>query len=506
MNVQVNDDEAYDVVIVGGGSAGAVLANRLSADPSRAVLLVEGGVAYTPGEEPDVLRNPGRVGGDAEHDWQLTASIRAEGPEIPAPRGKTLGGSSAVNAAVALRARADDFEKWAAHGVSGWSFPEVLETYRDLENTPDGDSALHGRDGLFPIRQPGYAELTPSLQAFIDGSEAAGLRRVDDPNGRDQDGVAPYTLNVVDGVRQNTGIVYLTEEVRRRPNLTIRDRTIVDRVLFEGRTATAVVTLDGEVLRAGELILSAGTFGSAGILLRSGVGPAADLAPHGIEVVADLPVGLRFQDHPFYYNLYAVRPEFGAMTPGGAIVWTRSREAQGDELDIHISATHLADPAWSPTGSAIVLAIAVTTPESIGRVALRSRDPKDGLAIDYNFLATARDQHRMLEGVKLSRAIARTGPMADVLAGELAPGDDVRDDATLMQVVDQNLASYQHPTSTAPMGGDDDEWAVVDAAGLVRGVRNLRVVDASILPQVPSTPTNLTTIMVAERIARRHLL
>ena len=139
-------------------------------------------------------------------------------------------------------------------------------------------------------------------------------------------------------------------------------------------------------------------------------------------------------------------------------------------------------------------------------MALRSRDPKDRLAIDYNFLATARDRSRMLEGVKLSRAIAATGPMADVLAAVLAPGDDVRDDVTSMEVVDRDLASSQHPTSTAPMGGDDDEWAVVDLAGLVRGVRNLRVVDASILPQVPSTPTNLTTIMVAERIARRHLL
>ncbi|GAA3111459.1 GMC family oxidoreductase N-terminal domain-containing protein [Pseudonocardia yunnanensis] len=501
-----NDAQTVDVVIVGGGSAGAVLANRLSADPARTVVLVEGGPAYAVDEYPAVLRDPARVGDDAEHDWGLTATIDDTGRVIPTPRGKVLGGSSAVNAAVALRARADDFEKWATHGVTGWSFEEVLETYRALENTTDGDPRLRGRSGPFPIRQRTCAELTPSLRAFVDASVAQGFARLDDPNGTQQNGVTPYPLNVVNEVRQNTGLVYLTAEVRRRPNLTIRDRTTVDSVLFDGTAATGIVTLDGQVLRAGEVILSAGTYGSAGILMRSGIGPATDLGRHGIEVVSDLPVGRRFQDHPFYYNIYTLKPDANAMSPAaGAIVWTRSSEAIGDELDLHISATHLADPSISPTGGAIVLATAVTQPDSIGSVALRSRDPQDGLAIDLNFLAEPRDRRRMLEGVQISRRIGRDSAMAAVVDGELTPGPGIRDDTALEQVIRQQLDTYQHPTSTAPMGGDGDPWAVVDSAGNVRGVSRLRVVDASIMPRVPSTAPNVTTIMLAEHIARTNM-
>jgi choline dehydrogenase len=300
-------------------------------------------------------------------------------------------------------------------------------------------------------------------------------------------------------------MAYLTDEVRTRPNLTIRGDSEVDQLLIEHGTARGVLTVDGYRYRAGEVILSAGAFGSAAILLRSGIGPAAQLRGHGIEVVADLPVGLRLQDQPFYYNVHAVHPDAGAMTPAaGALLWTASSEAGPGELDLHISATHFADPAISPTGAAIVLAVAVTLPDSLGTVALRSRDPKDGLAINYNFLAEPRDQRRLLEGVTLSRQLARDPAMASVLAGEIAPGDAVRDDATLARVIREQLASYQHPTSTAPMGGADDPWAVVDDTAAVRGLSGLRVVDASIMPRVPSTTTNVTTIMIAEHIARRH--
>jgi choline dehydrogenase len=278
-------------------------------------------------------------------------------------------------------------------------------------------------------------------------------------------------------------------------------------VLFDVTAATGVVTLDGQVLRAGEVILSAGAYGSAGILLRSGVGPGADLGRLGIAVVSDLPVGRRLQDHPFYYNIYALRAEVNAMSPAaGAIVWTRSSEAVGDELDLHISATHLADPGISPTGGAIVLATAVTQPDSIGSVALRSRDPKDGLVIDLNFLAEPRDRRRMLEGVQISRRIGAAAAMAAVVDSELTPGPGIGDDAALERVIRQQMDTYQHPTSTAPMGGDGDPWSVVDSVGNVRGVSRLRVVDASIMPRAVSTAPNLTTIMLAEHIARTSLL
>jgi choline dehydrogenase len=191
------------------------------------------------------------------------------------------------------------------------------------------------------------------------------------------------------------------------------------------------------------------------------------------------------------------------MTPaGGALVWTASSEAGEDELDIHISATHLIDPAFSPTGGAIVLAVSIVRPDSIGTVRLSSRNPRVAPVIDYNFLTEPRDLRRMVEAVKLSRRIGRNELFGRVVDSELLPGDQVSDDE-LDQIILDNLGSYEHPTSTAPMGGDDDGWAVVDSEGAVRGVEALRVVDASIFPEVPSTATNLTAIMTAEYIFQR---
>jgi choline dehydrogenase len=192
------------------------------------------------------------------------------------------------------------------------------------------------------------------------------------------------------------------------------------------------------------------------------------------------------------------------MTPAvGSLLWTASSEAVGDELDLHITATHLLDGSYSPTGGAIVLAISVVQPDSYGTLRLASRDPADAPVIDNNYLATSRDKRRMLEAVKLSRAIARNPVFTPFTAGEMIPGDAVADDDTLAQAIEANLAVYGHPTSTAPMGGPADPWAVVDSLGLVKGLSGLRVVDASIIPQVPSTVTNLTTIMLAERIHQR---
>ncbi|OZC73669.1 dehydrogenase [Rhodococcus sp. 06-462-5] len=497
----------HDVVIAGGGSAGAVLAARLTEDPTRTVLLLEGGQAYPVDGNPDVLTNGSRVGGDAEHDWGYTAQTRPGNPEIAIPRGKALGGSSAVNATVALRARADDFQQWADRGVVGWSYDEVLETYKILENTPDGDDEYRGRSGPLPVRQRTYETITESLRAFIDSGIELGLDRVDDPNGAAQRGVSPNPLTAVDGIRQSTALAYLTAEVRSRENLTIRGEALVDRVLFEDTSALGVVTADGDVHLADDVILSSGTYGSAAILLRSGVGPKSDLDALGIDVVADLPVGRRLQDHPFFFNAYALSPESLGMNPvAGALVWTKSSEARGDELDLHISATHLMEPAASPTGGAIVLAIAVVQPESVGTIALRSTDPNDPPVIDLNLLGTPRDRRRMMEGLRLSRRIASGTAFSQVVASELFPGDAVQTDDDLYALIDSQISTYAHPTSSVPMGGPDDDHAVVDNAGVVRGTNRLRVVDASIMPVVPSTATNLTTIMIAEHIYRNHLM
>ncbi|WP_222430141.1 GMC oxidoreductase [Burkholderia sp. MSMB617WGS] len=499
-----NGKRTLDVLIVGGGSAGAVLAARLSEKTGRNVLLLEAGRNYAAWDYPHVIASSDIVGGDARHEWGYRTQTGYIDHPIGALRGKVLGGSSAINGAVAIRPRPQDLKNW---NLPGWSFDDMLPSFKRLESRDSGSAALHGHAGPLPVRQLTREDITPMQRAFVDATVANGYRVIDDFDGPDANGVGPYSMNIVNGVRVNTGIAYLTNDVRARNNLRIRGDALVDRVLFDRDRAIGVRLANGEEIHANEVILSAGSYGSAAILLRSGIGPGADLRALSIPEVANLPVGQRLKDHPFYYNAYAARPDrIGDQSPViGAFLWTHSASAQNGDLDLHVTATHLFPHDQSPTKVGFVLAVALTRPLSVGSLKLASRKPGDAPVIDLNFLADEQDRVRLLDGIKLARRIGRTAPLSDLIHSELNPGPGAATDEQILASVRSTLDTYHHPTSTAPMGVPGDPHAVVDLDGRVHGMHNLRVVDASIFPDSVSVATNVTTIATAEHIARHYL-
>jgi choline dehydrogenase len=500
----------YDDIIVGAGSAGAALAARLSEDPDRNVLLLEAGPDYSAIEKTpaDLLTTWVSAG---PHDWGLVANATPT-REIPYPRGKVTGGGSAVNGHIALRGTPTDFDEWAAWGNREWSFEKVLPFHRKLEDDRDARGDFHGVGGPIWIERPRAENWQPLNRAFFDAARAAGFAEVWDHNDPESTGIGPWPRNRRDGVRISTAIGYLAP-ARHRMNLTIRSGVNAHRVIIENGRATGVeIECAGAVqqVRGRRVTLSAGAIASPALLMRSGIGPRDELTTLGIKCQVNSPgVGRNLIDHPMVFVVatpVAGIPHDPQVTNPIGIRYTAAGSDEFNDMQMYVF--ELFDTSVSaglqldvPVPSVSVVP-GLQRPRSRGTLRLRSANPDVPPIIDLNYLDDREDMRRMADGVRLAWRLMHEGPLAPMLKEfvNLTP-EVVQSDSALETFMRDNSTTIFHPVGTAKMGPENDPMAVVDQYCRVRGVEGLRVVDASIMPNIVRANTNLTCIMIGERVA-----
>jgi choline dehydrogenase len=525
---RVPNSEAFDFVIVGAGSAGCVLADRLTASGRYRVLLLEAG----PSNLHPWLHIPlgfGKLFTDRRYNWCYATEPQPEchNRQVIAPRGKVLGGSSSINGLIYIRGQAEDFNFWRQLGNVGWSFEDVLPYFRKAEDNERGADEFHGAGG--PLAVSDLRDRHPLAQAYVEAALQCGYPRNDDFNGPVQEGAGYYQTTMRNGVRSSTAAGYL-KQARRRPNLKVVSKALAARILFNGRRATTVEYLvDNDRHNACaniEVVVASGAFNSPQLLQLSGVGPAPLLKSHGIDVVADAPgIGDDLNDHisgrimlrckePITLN-DAVRTLGGKLTHGFHYLLTRrgylaipavsagcfvrahpASSTPDSQCSISLFSAGVIggdlDPFPGVTGNCVLL-----RPESRGYVRIKSADPRQAPAINPNYLATERDRETIVAGVAAMRCIFQAPAMARYIAEEIEPGKQCDNDDELLDFIRQRGSTTYHPVGTCRMG--QDQKAVVDERLRVRGFTGLRVVDASIMPAVVSGNTNAATIMIGEK-------
>jgi len=522
----------YDYVIVGAGSAGCVLAARLSENPDVRVLVLEAG----PPDTADEIHIPAAVNllFKTAYDWdyQTVPQDRALGRTIYWPRGRVLGGSSSINAMIYIRGSRADYDAWRDdYGCEGWGYTDLVPYFLRAEGNVRGASAYHGDSGPLTVSDLKYKSALTS--DFISAARSYGLPGNEDFNGPHQDGVGYYQVTQSDGRRWSAADAYL-HPASSRPNLTIVTDAQVTGVEVSAGRATAVRFVHRgveELARAeAEIILSAGAIGSPQLLMLSGIGPADHLHEHNIAVMADSPgVGANLSDHPVVTAMWGAPKarslweqagrrnlarwqltHSGPMTSNIAEAggFTRTDPAlEAPDIQWHVLPVPYVDGGLAdPASRALSILITLASVGSRGRIWLRSADPRHKPAIDPAYLSDLADFDPLVKAVGIARDIAATRPLARQLSGELAPGPQVESEAEVKEWIRSNLSTIYHPVGTCAMGGDSPVAAskltsVVDTQLRVRGVERLRVVDASVMPTVPRGNTNAPTIALAERAA-----